>query len=146
MILFLFTIVFIAQLIIAAAIIIKLIDLDLAIIELDEKLQAAEEKYIKIEEELASPDVFSNQEKFTALMKEYKNVVFFNGHSHWKYDMQELNPHLNIANYGGEYATMVHISSVSSPRSTKANLNDSIENYMRSSEGMLVTVYDDCTA
>ena len=40
MILFLFTIVFIAQLIIAAAIIIKLIDLDLAIIELDEKLQA----------------------------------------------------------------------------------------------------------
>ena len=40
-----------------------------------EKLQAAEEKYIKIEEELASPDVFSNQEKFTALMKEYKNLT-----------------------------------------------------------------------
>ena len=40
-----------------------------------EKLQAAEEKYIKIEEELASPDIFSNQEKFTALMKEYKNLT-----------------------------------------------------------------------
>ena len=40
-----------------------------------EKLQAAEAKYIKIEEELASPDVFSNQEKFTALMKEYKNLT-----------------------------------------------------------------------
>ena len=82
--------------------------------------------------------------RFEALMKEYKNVVFFNGHSHWRYDMQELNPHLNIANYGGEYATMVHISSVSSPRSTMANLDDSNEHYMRNSEGMLVTVYDDC--
>ena len=42
MILFLFTIVFIAQLIITAAIIIKLIDIDLAIIEFDEKLQVTE--------------------------------------------------------------------------------------------------------
>ena len=42
MILFLFTIVFIAQLIITAAIIIKLVDVDLAIIELDEKMQASE--------------------------------------------------------------------------------------------------------
>jgi len=39
------------------------------------KLQAAEEKYLNIEAELASPDVFSNQEKFTALMKEYKSLT-----------------------------------------------------------------------
>ena len=37
-----------------------------------EKLQSAEAKYLSIEEELASPDVFSNQEKYTSLMKEYK--------------------------------------------------------------------------
>ena len=37
-----------------------------------EKLQSAEAKYLGIEAELASPDVFSNQEKYTALMKEYK--------------------------------------------------------------------------
>ena len=37
-----------------------------------EKLQSAEAKYLSIEEELASPDIFSNQEKYTALMKEYK--------------------------------------------------------------------------
>jgi len=36
------------------------------------KLNDAEKRYILIEEELASPDVFSNQEKFTALMKDYK--------------------------------------------------------------------------
>ena len=39
------------------------------------KLEAAEEKYLNIERELASPDAFSNQEKFTALMKEYKNLT-----------------------------------------------------------------------
>ncbi len=81
--------------------------------------------------------------RFEAMMDKYENVVYFNGHSHWAYDMQELNPNLNIANYGGEYATMVHVSSVSSPRRTKANLNDSTEHYMRSSEGMYVEVYED---
>ncbi len=39
------------------------------------KLQTAEEKYLAIEAELASPDAFSNQEKFAALMKEYKNLT-----------------------------------------------------------------------
>ena len=40
-----------------------------------DKLQSAEEKYIAIEESLASPDAFSDQEKFAALMKEYKNLT-----------------------------------------------------------------------
>ncbi len=81
--------------------------------------------------------------RFENLMNEYENVVYFNGHSHWAYDMQELNPNLNIANYGGEYATMVHVSSVSSPRRTTANIDDSTEHYMRSSEGIFVEVYED---
>ncbi len=80
---------------------------------------------------------------FRSMMDKYENVVFFNGHSHWAYDMQKFNPNLNIADYNGEYATMVHISSVSSPRRTTANVNDSSEHYMRSSEGMIVTVYED---
>ncbi|MBQ4626882.1 MAG: metallophosphoesterase [Clostridia bacterium] len=94
--------------------------------------------------DLAFTEGCADEVRFEALMKEHKNVVFFNGHSHWRYDMQKLNPQLNIANYGGEYATMVHISSVSSPRTTKINLNDGDEHYMRNSEGMLVTVYNDC--
>lgn len=85
----------------------------------------------------------ADEVRFRGLMDEYENVVFFNGHSHWAYDMQELNPNLNIANYNGEYATMVHLSSVSSPRRTSANLDDTTEYYMRSSEGMIVTVYED---
>ena len=40
-----------------------------------EKLKKAEEKYIDIENELAKPDIFSNQEEYTRLMKEYKNLT-----------------------------------------------------------------------
>lgn len=81
---------------------------------------------------------------FRGMMDKYENVVFFNGHSHWAYRMQEINPQLNITNHNGTYATMVHLSSVSSPRTTKMNSDDTTENYMRSSEGMIVEVYEDC--
>ena len=40
-----------------------------------EKLRDAEVRYCAIEGELASPDVFSDQERFTALMKEYKALT-----------------------------------------------------------------------
>lgn len=82
--------------------------------------------------------------RFRGMMEKYENVVFFNGHSHWAYSMQEINPQLNITNHNGTYATMVHLSSVSSPRTTSMNSDDTTENYMRKSEGMIVTVYDDC--
>ncbi len=37
-----------------------------------EKLKSAEEKYVDIEARLASPDIFSDNETYTKLMKEYK--------------------------------------------------------------------------
>ena len=40
-----------------------------------EKLKDAEVRYSAIEGELASPDIFSDQERFTALMKEYKALT-----------------------------------------------------------------------
>ena len=40
-----------------------------------EKLKDAEVRYCAMEQELASPDVFSDQERFTALMKEYKALT-----------------------------------------------------------------------
>ena len=36
------------------------------------KLQEAEKRYISIESELANPEIFSNNERFTSLMKDYK--------------------------------------------------------------------------
>ena len=40
-----------------------------------DKLKQAEQRYASIEQELADPTVFSNQEKFTALMKDYKALT-----------------------------------------------------------------------
>ena len=40
-----------------------------------EKLKDAEARYVKMESDLASPDIFSDQERFTSLMKEYKALT-----------------------------------------------------------------------
>ncbi len=40
-----------------------------------EKLKDAEARYSEMESELASPDIFSNQERFTSLMKDYKALT-----------------------------------------------------------------------
>ena len=40
-----------------------------------EKLNDAEKRYASIEEELSSPETFSNQEKYASLMKEYKTLT-----------------------------------------------------------------------
>ena len=40
-----------------------------------DKLKAAEERFLYLEEKLASPDVAQNQEEFTKIMKEYKNLT-----------------------------------------------------------------------
>ena len=39
------------------------------------KLSATEERFVRIEEELADPAIFSNNEKYTSLMKEYKTLT-----------------------------------------------------------------------
>ena len=40
-----------------------------------DRLKEAEKRYIDIEEKLAGPDVFSNQERFSTLMKDYKTLT-----------------------------------------------------------------------
>ncbi len=40
-----------------------------------DRLKQAEERYITMEAELASPDIFSQQEKFASLMKDYKALT-----------------------------------------------------------------------
>ena len=40
-----------------------------------DRLKEAEKRYVALEEKLASPDVFSDQEKFAALMKDYKSLT-----------------------------------------------------------------------
>lgn len=83
-----------------------------------------------------------DEKRMRGLLEKYKNVVFFNGHSHWSYAMQKYNINLNITDYDGRYATMVHVGSVGAPRTvTDTSLvQKSNPGYM--SEGLFVTVYD----
>ena len=81
--------------------------------------------------------------RFRKLLGQYKNVTFFNGHSHWAYYLQSINPDLNITDYDGTTATMVHISSVSSPRISSDTTLLWTSDTMKRSEGYLVTVYPD---
>ena len=81
--------------------------------------------------------------RFRHMLKENKNVIFFSGHSHWSYAMQKFNERLNISDFDGEYCTMVHISSVSSPRTVSNTDTKAKERFLRQSEGYLVSVYPD---
>ena len=85
----------------------------------------------------------SDEVRLRELLREYDNVTFFNGHSHWAYHMQTLNPNLNISKNGEDGATFVHVSSVSNPRITNSYqvLWSSTDPDM--SEGYLIEVYED---
>ena len=85
----------------------------------------------------------ADEVRLRALMRQYKNVVFFNGHSHFDFDTNALNPQINITSYGGEYATFVHNPSVSAPRNITACSSDYYDMSMLSSQGYLVKVYAD---
>lgn len=55
---------------------------------------------------------------FRDLLKKYKNVVFFSGHSHWMFEMEKYGKNANFSDFDGEYCTMVHVPSVTEPRYT----------------------------
>lgn len=84
-----------------------------------------------------------DERRFRELMETYKNVTFFNGHSHWAYYLQSINPSLNITDYDGSTATMVHVGSVTSPRISNDTTLLWTSDTMERSEGYLVTVYPD---
>lgn len=82
-----------------------------------------------------------DEKRFRSLLEEYKNVTFFNGHSHFTYDMQSYNPRLNITDYDGTTATMVHVSSCAAPRTTGPLQPKLTSNSGTMSEGLFITVY-----
>ena len=64
------------------------------------------------------PYTYGNEDEvqFRRLMKEYKNVVYFSGHSHWMFEMDVYGEETNYSDFGGEYCHMVHVPSVTEPR------------------------------
>ena len=87
---------------------------------------------------------YANDEaRLRNILRENDNVTFFNGHSHWAYHMQRLNPNLNISQNGEDGATYVHVSSVSCPRTADDFQILWSSNDGAMSEGYLIEVYED---
>ena len=80
---------------------------------------------------------------FRALMKEYKNVVYFSGHSHWMFEMEIYNENLNYSNFDNEYCHMVHVPSVCEPRWIGENDTRRTSKTGVASEGWIIEVYDE---
>ena len=81
--------------------------------------------------------------RFTEYFTNYKNVVYFSGHSHWAFDSQFVTPKpgktnndKNIDDKDGTFATMVHIPACSTPRVLTGSGSGR-------SEGYIVHVYED---
>lgn len=71
---------------------------------------------------------------FENLMKHYKNVVVFHGHSHLKFALQELDSRANYTDDVGYRS--IHIPSLSVPR------DSDLSKLYAESEGHIVDVYD----
>ena len=81
-----------------------------------------------------------------ALLSKYSNAAMFTGHSHWQYAAQDINSCLNIGRLkDGAGATLLHVSSCGAPRYIGENDTARTELNGYSSEGTVVTTYDDCT-
>lgn len=86
-----------------------------------------------------STDLFSGTKGsvFQSLLKHYKNTVLFHGHSHTKFELQEIDEKANYSDALGYRS--IHIPSLSVPRDIA---NDALTNIYVDSEGYVVDVYD----
>lgn len=76
---------------------------------------------------------------FESLISHYENVIWFHGHSHMKFSLQEGK---DIANYDNVFGIhSVHIPSLSVPRNINASATG-YETLYEGSEGYVVDVYE----
>jgi hypothetical protein len=83
----------------------------------------------------------SNKKAFMDLMRQYPNVILFHGHSHMKFQCQELDPCANYTDKNGFKS--VHVPSLAVPRDVDVVNNKSVDD-RTASQGYIVDVYDDC--
>lgn len=89
---------------------------------------------------LYSFDMFSGTlgSVFQSLLRHYKNTVFFHGHSHTKFYLQEIDKKANYSEALGYRS--VHIPSLAVPRDI---VGSALSNIYAESEGYVVDVYAD---
>lgn len=95
--------------------------------------------------DLTYPYGAKDEKRFRSLLNKYPNVTVFGGHSHWAYDQQKYNPYLNIGNIKTDNtgASLVHISSVTEPRTVGEKDTDRTGNNGVMSEGTIAFKYAD---
>ena len=83
---------------------------------------------------------------FVNLLRHYKNVLFFHGHSHTRFDLQEIDSKANysyVTFADGSGYRSIHIPSLAVPRDLTAD-GSGLEKVFAESEGYVMDVYDDC--
>ena len=87
----------------------------------------------------------TKRKAFMNLLRQYSNVILFHGHSHMKFECQELDVNANYTERNGFKS--VHIPSSAAPRDVV--FNEESQKYQSqddrlASQGYIVDVYDDC--
>ena len=77
------------------------------------------------------------------LLKQYKNVCLFTGHSHLKFTTQSFTDKMNICNEvdGVETGYLIHLPSITCPRYITNNGTGISEKIAGESEGVIIDVY-----
>ena len=84
----------------------------------------------------------------TNLLSKYRNVYWFSGHSHWKWDLQRFQSNANVARYGNEGAWTIHIPSCALPidsdytNTSQQTSTNRVEKPLESQGGVMY-VYED---
>lgn len=81
----------------------------------------------------------SEAAEFEAILRMYPNVIFFHGHSHLRFELQEDDAEANYDHHFGCHS--VHIPSLASPREGNSS-NTGWVNVFADSEGYIVDVYE----
>ena len=81
----------------------------------------------------------SNQ-TFINLITNYKNVIYFSGHTHLAFYLQQYGKDNNVK-MASDICHRVHIPSGSKPRKSSTGEEGSYSNYFEGSEGILMEVY-----
>lgn len=84
-------------------------------------------------------DMFSGTKgsAFLSLLKHYKNTILFHGHSHTKFQLQDVDEKANYSDALGYRS--IHIPSLAVPRTI---VDASLSNIYAASEGYVVDVYE----
>lgn len=86
-------------------------------------------------------DTDGTGKQFIDLMKHYRNVIYFNGHTHLDYRLQKYGANANIQKRTDTMCHRVHISSCSKPRISSTGLAQSAQVYAAGSQGCVMDVY-----